>query len=359
MIETVSWARTRDRWTQGSQITLESIPMAARLTLDSVLRDAITDTVLSSRREMRTENEPETTRCRQEILLDGIERAIADPEYFTLYMRHLDRVLSRPLPDNLRELLPEEREEAVLISGVGALRADEIDQMALSPYQMSQVQRAVFDGPEIPTYWVDAIDRAMAHSLRECDAPRRGIEEIVNAAFAATGLGRPSWGKSGTNVTSADELELAMTAFSTGQVPTTGPPPGVLTWTDEIPFASLEILAVHNPKELELRQDFAIQVEYRWQPTGDHGSALTVWLSGALILTGADCTARLLDAQGVERAGATVHEHTLTFQLTDVDRSEVLTGWTVACDYHKEKFVDARFATVLQPPATGLAGCLE
>jgi len=305
---------------------------------------------------MRTEHEPETTR-RREILRDGIERAIADPEYFTLYMRQLDHVLSRPLPDNLRELLPEEREEALLISGLGALRADEIDQMALSPYQMSQVQSAVFDGPEIPTYWVDAIDRAMARSLQECHAPGRSIEEIVDAAFAAAGMARPSRREAATDKTYAQASELALADFGTGHEQATGPPVDALTWTDEIPFASMEILAVHDPEELELRQDLAVQVEYRWQPTGDHGSVLTVWLTGALILTRADCTARLIDAQGVERARATVHEHALTFQTADVDRSEVLTGWTVACEYRKEKFIDARFAAVLQPPGTGLARC--
>ena len=302
MIETVSWARTWDRWPKGSLTNLESIPMAARLTLDPALRDAITDTILSSRPGMRTEYEPETTR-RREILRDGIERAIADPEYFTLYMRQLDHVLSRPLPDNLRELLPEEREEAVLISGLRVLRADEIDQMALSPYQMSQVQRAVFDGPEIPMYWVDAIDRAMSRSLQECHVPRRRVEEIVDAAFAAAGMARPSRRETATDKTNADETELAPAAFGTGHEQATGPLPNALNWTDEIPFASMEILAVHDPKELELRQDLAVQVEYRWQPTGDHGSVLTVWLTGALILTRADCTARLIDAQGVERAG--------------------------------------------------------
>src|SRR2546423_22927 len=98
--------------------------MAARLTLDPALRDAITDTILLSRGGMKTANESEAFCRRQEILRDGIERAIADPEYFSLYMRQLDRVHSRPLPDNLRELLSEEREEAVLVFGVGALRAD-------------------------------------------------------------------------------------------------------------------------------------------------------------------------------------------------------------------------------------------
>ena len=330
--------------------------MTARLTIDPTLRDAITDTVLLSRRGMGTDDKPDSSSRRQEILRDGIERAIADPEYFTLYMRQLDRVLSRPLPDNLRELLLEEREEAVLISGVGVLRADEIDQMALSPYQMSQVQRAVFDGPEIPMYWVDAIDRAMARSLQECHPPRRDIDEIVDAAFAAAGMARPSRGDWGTDVMPADESELAGAALGTGQEPITSPAPGVPKWKDEIPFANLEILAVHNPDEVKRRQHLAVEIEYDWQPTGDHGSVLTVLLGGFLILTGTDCTARLLDAQEVERAQASVDEQlALRFPLEDVERPEALKGWMVACDYRRKKLVDARFKIVLQPPSGGLA----
>jgi len=43
----------------------------------------------------------------------------------------------------------------------------------------------------------------------------------------------------------------------------------------------------------------------------------------------------------------------LTFSLADVDRPDTLTGWTVVCDYRKERFIDARFAVVLHPPAPG------
>jgi hypothetical protein len=329
--------------------------MTARLTIDPTLRDAITDTVLLSRRGTRTDDEPDSSSRRQEVLCYGIERAIADPEYFTLYMRQLDRVLSRPLPDNLRELLPDEREEAVLISGVGVLRADEIDQMALSPYQLSQVQRAVFDGPEIPMYWVDAIDRAMARSLQECHPPRRDIEEIVDEAFAVAGMARPSRRETATEEKITEASGHTLAAFGTGHEPAAGPPPAALRWTDEVPFASLEIVAVHNPNELELRKAVAVQVEFQWQPTDAHSSVLTVRLSGALILTGADCTAQLLDAQGVERAKASVDEQlALRFPLEDVERPEALKGWMVACDYQKKRLVDARFTIVLQPPGPGL-----
>ena len=47
------------------------------------------------------------------------------------------------------------------------------------------------------------------------------------------------------------------------------------------------------------RQHLAVEIEYDRQPTGDHGSVPTVLLGGFLILTGTDCTARLLDAQEV------------------------------------------------------------
>ena len=126
-----------------------------------------------------------------------------------------------------------------------------------------------------------------------------------------------------------------------------------LDWSDEIPFTHLEIVTAHNIGEVELRQGLSVQVDYRWQRLADHGSALIVWFSGALILTKADCTARLQDTQGVERAQALAQQGTLTFSLADVDRPETLTGWTVVCDYRKERFIDARFAVVLHPPAPG------
>jgi hypothetical protein len=91
----------------------------------------------------------------------------------------------------------------------------------------------------------------------------------------------------------------------------------------------------------------------------DQSNDAIALLEGRLGLTGANCTARLLDAHGVERAQASVHEHALKFALADVDHSGTLARWTFACDYRWEKLVDARFAVGLQPPGSGLARCAE
>jgi len=236
--------------------------------------------------------------------------------------------------------------------------------LAIDPVVLADVWDEI--STHFPPYWQQAVRNTDESFARARNAPpfdsRAIVRKVMASLFPELGshANGPDDGVEHRREPEArwpelvpTDSELALASLGAGQEPTSGPPHGELDWSDEIPFTHLEIVTAHNIGEVELRQGLSVQVDYRRQRLADHGSALIVWFSGALILTKADCTARLQDTKGVERAQALAQQGTLTFSLADVDRPETLTGWTVVCDYRKERFIDARFAVVLHPPAPG------
>jgi len=165
--------------------------------MNAHFQNAIYDTaklVLSpDETRVRGKSEPESdedAKFRRIALRRGIEKAIADPDAYADLTLYLSRVLVHPRPPRVEVWLPDDRVAAVMREGLDVLGPDEIDILALSPNQMSQLQLAVHDcGPELTPGWVDAFERAWAE---QPGPPRRSLNDIVDAAFAAAGLERPS-----------------------------------------------------------------------------------------------------------------------------------------------------------------------
>jgi hypothetical protein len=344
--------------------------MAATLNLSPDFRSLVTD-LAAMEMERRNAADAEvraklsgwvnSETGRIETLRDGLERVLADCEFRDVYLDFLGKLQERSRPLRHFALFAENCKDLVLEQGLSALDPGDLAILAIDPVVLADMWDAISD--HFPPYWQQAVRLADERSARARDVPlfdaRAIARRVVASVFPELGTNVKNPDKRNMGVGESDagwsemvpaDSELASAALGTGHESTTEPLPGALIWTGEIPFASLEILAVHNPKELGLMKQLSVQIEYRWQPVADHGSTLTVWLSGALIFTGANCTARLLDTEGVERGRASVQQGAFTFPLADVNRPETLTGWTVACDYRKERFVDARFAVVLQPP---------
>src|SRR4051812_26740821 len=67
-------------------------------------------------------------------LREGLERILTDRVYLTLYLRHLDALLARPL--RFRKAMPRARQEIVLAEGLARLEPRELGILALNPHQL-------------------------------------------------------------------------------------------------------------------------------------------------------------------------------------------------------------------------------
>jgi hypothetical protein len=320
--------------------------MSTDVTIEPALRSALTDTVTAVLGDAYQQADPEAEEDRRHVLIKGLERALVAPDYLRSYLRHLDGLIRRPLPDRLRELLPEDLERQVLDSGLTALDPQTIDRLAISPYQITQLRRVLLDEAEIPTYWVDVIEQARERSAREAGRPFRTAEEIVQAALRAVGTSRKD---------RCEEPELAIAAFgigaTSGQEFEATKRRRTVTWETTLAFREVEILSCDDPEEVALLEDGMIGVAFVWRQLEDPTSSLTVRLRGALVL-GSGCIGHLFGPDGAPRGEAAVQDYSLSFGLSDVTMAEQLEGWSFQCDYHEPSH-HVRFTAVLHPPAKG------
>jgi hypothetical protein len=109
----------------------------------------------------------------RERVIRELERIVVDRERLAAHVRAIRQRLGGTLPH--REVLPEEAEEAVLRSGLGALDDGALAGLAINPGALYALRHGLFSLDDVPEVWGEVIEGDDASEL-----PRpTPLEEIL------------------------------------------------------------------------------------------------------------------------------------------------------------------------------------
>ncbi len=137
-----------------------------------VLKDPPND-VLSSRRLLADWLKDRADE--RKIIVDGIQRALADPAYLQLHLKHLEGLHFPVMP--YEDQIPPDRVKRLLQSGPELFDDGELAWLCLCPEQLKAFRDEISDN--LTRFWIDAVDRAMDLAARELGQHRRTTRELM------------------------------------------------------------------------------------------------------------------------------------------------------------------------------------